>query len=229
MTSRVGVFRRWSYKAIALCAASGAPGEVCSPHWSDAFPNGYFTYDSSATALAPFDPDGDGPLPALVALAAPPQIRFWDGGKWARVNGRLSLACPTDVRAMIAFDLDGSGPARPVLVVGGAFTAVDGVVANNVAYWDGAAWRPIGAGLNGPVNTLLSFDPDGSGPAPPVLIAGGEFTGSSTAQVVRVAVSADLDGWTALGTGLNSTVHALASYDGDGTQAPVLISGNHRV
>lgn len=224
MASANRAWPRWASTAIALCAAPGAAGQECRPHWSDAFPSGYFPYNTPATALAPFDPDGDGPLPPLVALAAPPQVRFWDGARWARVSGRLSLACPTGARAMIAFDPDGSGAASPMLIVGGAFASIDGVAANNVAYWDGAAWRPIGAGLNGPVNALLSFDPDGSGPAPPVLVAGGEFTASATTQMARVAVSTDLAGWSALGAGLNATVHALASYEGGGPQPPALIA-----
>jgi hypothetical protein len=33
------------------------------------------------------------------------------------------------------------------LVVAGRFTSVDGVLANNVARWNGAAWQPMGAGV----------------------------------------------------------------------------------
>lgn len=66
-----------------------------------------------------------------------------------------------------------------------------------------------------------SYLPDGAGPAPPVPVAGGNF---STAGGVKVNFIAAWDGtrWSPLGTGMDefsgaaSEVHALTTYDPDG-------------
>lgn len=51
-----------------------------------------------------------------------------------------------------------------------------------IARLPGASWEPLGDGLNGPVNALCAFDPDGAGPMPDLLIAGGEFAGGGAAR-----------------------------------------------
>lgn len=50
-----------------------------------------------------------------------------------------------------------------------------------IARFDGAAWLPLGNGLDGPVQALCVFDPDGPGPIPELLIAGGSFSGGLAA------------------------------------------------
>jgi len=97
----------------------------------------------------------------------------------------------------------------PELYAGGSFTPASG--AERVARWDGLAWRPLGAGLNGSVFALASAQ---IGAAPRArLYAGGAFNGSGGgANLVRVAC---WDGaqWTPLGTGLNGAVRALVAFD----------------
>jgi len=85
--------------------------------------------------------------------------------------------------------------------VGGAFEKADGFTVNNVARWDGLAWRPLGGGMNGTVRSLV-FDAHG------VLYAGGDFTKAGGVDALRVA---KWDGvqWQPLGAGMNDTVHDL--------------------
>jgi hypothetical protein len=54
------------------------------------------------------------------------------------------------VRA-IAFDGNG-------IYVAGRFGAMDGVPANNIAFWDGLGWHALGDGVNGEVSALLMYN-----------------------------------------------------------------------
>jgi hypothetical protein len=65
------------------------------------------------------------------------------------------------------------------------------------------------AGLNGPVNAMVEWDPDGAGPLPPVLVVGGQFTVAADQNVQNLAA---WDGahWSSVSTGVNNTVSALA-------------------
>ena len=47
------------------------------------------------------------------------------------------------------------------VVVGGIFNSIGGTQARNIARWNGAEWVPLGAGVDGPVSTLLVM-PDGT-------------------------------------------------------------------
>src|SRR5689334_10506124 len=56
------------------------------------------------------------------------------------------------------------------LYIGGGFTRVGGVLATNIAKWNGSTWSPLGAGMNpfAPVRALAVSGSD--------LYAGGWFT-----------------------------------------------------
>lgn len=84
------------------------------------------------------------------------------------------------------------------LYAGGGFTDVGTTAASGVARWDGAAWQPVGAGIqvaptNFAVHQLLSFGPD--------LIAAGWFDSADNAPAPTVAAW-NGSNWRALGTGL---------------------------
>jgi hypothetical protein len=92
------------------------------------------------------------------------------------------------------------------LYVGGYFTAIVTVLANNMAQWDGSTWSALGSGLDGPVFALAVSGND--------LYVGGEFTnagGSAANFIAKWNGSA----WSALGSGLDWTVYALAVSGGD--------------
>ena len=71
-----------------------------------------------------------------------------------------------------------------------------------------------GFGLNDVAHAAVTWDPDGAGPQPPLLIIGGSFT---TAGGVPAAHIAAWDGsaWQPLGAGTNDSVRALAVYNGE--------------
>jgi len=81
------------------------------------------------------------------------------------------------------------------LIAGGSFTTAGGVPVNNIARWNGAAWSPLGAGIQGGSVSALAALPNGD------LIAGGHFT---TAGGSPIALIARWDGsaWTGLGAGV---------------------------
>ncbi len=113
------------------------------------------------------------------------QCDGWEslGGGVTQSNGAVGTAT-----AVIAFE-------NGDLVVGGEFARAGGVPCVNVARWNGAAWQPMGTGLNGHVHALLAMA-DGS------VIAGGEFAGG-----VRRWNGTS---WVTLGGGVSGFVYALA-------------------
>ncbi|MFT3685892.1 MAG: hypothetical protein QM783_13385 [Phycisphaerales bacterium] len=101
--------------------------------------------------------------------------------------------------------------ARAKLIVGGSFTGVGGVTTDDIAAWDGTSWSALGGGFPGThvgVNCLTVFDPDGDGPAQPLLIAGGTFDHAGATPVTNVAAW-NGSTWTPLGDTLSS-VRALS-------------------
>ena len=98
------------------------------------------------------------------------------------------------------------------IVVGGSFTAYNGVTRNRVARLnaDGSldtSFAPTGTGLNAAVNAL-AIQPDGK------VVAGGSFTtynGIDRRYVVRLGLDGSLDtSFTQTGSGLGSVVYAVA-------------------
>jgi len=125
------------------------------------------------------------------------------------------------VQALATFD-DGSG-GGPALYAGGSFTTAGGVAANRIAKWNGSSWSALGSGMNNnSVRALATFD-DGSGGGP-ALYAGGVFT---TAGGVTATFIAKWNGssWSALGSGMNNTVQALATFDDGSGGGPALYAG----
>jgi hypothetical protein len=137
---------------------------------------------------------------AAVALVTPTAARcFPSCSGW--VAGPLPAPSPganAEIFCSTLWDPDGLGPQGPVLVVGGQFQQIDGVIARNIAYWDGIVWRPLGAGTNLAVKALTTF----SG----VLIAGGTFTVAGSLPADHVA-EWNGDAWLPLGDGLGGPVN----------------------
>lgn len=102
--------------------------------------------------------------------------------------------------------LGSQGPNGPVhasaklpngdVVLGGQFTDVAGVPANNIARWDGSTWHALGNGLNGYVMSL-AVSPNGD------LLVGGPFTAAGAVTALRVARWSGVS-WSAIGNGFSS-------------------------
>jgi hypothetical protein len=130
------------------------------------------------------------------------------------------------VSAQAVYD-DGSGPA---LIIGGHFDRAGGNTANNIARWDGHSLSPLGLGLTGSaygaVNALASFDPDGAGPMPAMLIAQGIFDQAGGAPADGLAAW-DGHNWTAIPHsefpyGASIQGIKVVDADGSGPLAPLL-------
>ena len=166
--------------------------------------------NGSVEALEVFD---DGTGPALYAggdftVAGGVIANFiarWDGSSWSPVGSGMSDA----VFALKVFDDNlGSGPA---LYSAGRFITAGDVIVNNIAKWDGSSWSALGSGVSGRVNALEVYD-DGSGSGPALFAGGSSFTTAGGVTASRIA-KWDGTSWSALGTGANSFVRALAVFD----------------
>jgi len=91
------------------------------------------------------------------------------------------------VRALLSFDLDGSGFNE--LYAGGDFVSSGGTPTANVSRWDGAAWTALDTGTNAWVESLGGMSgvtPNGA----PALFVGGGFTTAGGVGASRVAAYA---------------------------------------
>lgn len=192
------------------------------------------------SSLAVFDEDGAGPNPPSLFAAgffsqaggtAANCIARWDGTTWSA----LGVGLDGWTTALAVFDPDGPGPLPSTLIVGGTFSNAGGSPAAGIAQWDGLAWSSLGSGVGGSnpdVFALTTFDPDGAGPAPDQLIAGGSFTSAGGGAAGFIA-SWDGAAWTSLSSGLSyapfttGKVSSLVSFDVDGIGpiTPVLYAG----
>ncbi len=125
-------------------------------------------------------------------------IAKWDGSAWVPVG--VPSASVT-VGAMAPVLIGGSRR----LVVGGQFAAIGGVAANNVAAWDGVAWSPLGAGVQGTTNYRppiwsMCVVPGAVGD---VLIVGGALQSAGGAPAAAIA-SWDGNSWSSLGAGMSN-------------------------
>jgi hypothetical protein len=175
--------------AVAQCALSAVPS------------GGVPGVDGTVHATAMHDPDGPGPAsPQLVfggQFAVVGTQRIDDLAAWDPATGAVTPLGGTngEVRALVSL---GNG----ILIAAGAFSAVGGVAASNIAQWNGSAWSPLGAGCNGEVRVLAAL-PNGD------VVAGGAFVAAGGAPASGVA-RWDGSAWSPLGAGIGVDVNALA-------------------
>jgi hypothetical protein len=127
-------------------------------------------------------------------------------------DGAVTLPVAVDneingtVRALKAYTLLQS----QVLVVGGEFTAANGITANRIAQFTQGStvlngWSALGAGFNSTVYAVERFNS--------ATYAAGAFTASGAAGLASIA-RWDGTAWQPLGTGLSGTCYALKAYNG---------------
>ncbi|MBU3728159.1 MAG: hypothetical protein FGM37_02775 [Phycisphaerales bacterium] len=243
----VGPIGPMLYAAGSFRSASGVVAERIARWNGSAWEPVGGGFNGTVHALAVFD-DGSGEalyaggIFSSAGGVAANRIAKWNGTAWSAVGAGFNNA----VNALTVHD-DGGGLA---LYAGGAFTltvnpprAPAPTVANRIAKWNGTAWSAVGnppavpspglrqAGLNGTVTALDSFDPDGSGPIPATLIAGGTFSTADSSVIVSNIAEWDGTAWSRLGTvgdpGMNAQVWALTSFDpdGDGGVPATMVAG----
>lgn len=137
-------------------------------------------------------------LLALGATASPALAQC--GPQWLPLDASSSFN--HWVLSVGGWDSDGTGPASPVLVAGGLFTAVGSVPAQKVAMWDGVQWHALGGGLGAEGGEVLDIvsHPDGR------LIAGGSFIFSGPSPIQCCVAAWDGNSWQPVGGGVNNTV-----------------------
>ena len=149
-----------------------------------------------------FGPDGAlyaGGHFTTVGEVAATRVARWDGAVWAPLGAGVDGEGDLGVSAF-AFGRDGA------IYTGGNFSEAGDVEVGYVAQWDGAAWHPLGTGVNGdeyPEVRALALAPDGA------LYVGGDFSEAGGAPAEGVA-RWDGETWTPLGSGTFTTVSALA-------------------
>jgi hypothetical protein len=163
---------------------NGLNNQVSSLFWngSELFACGYFR-----------SPDGKGG----------PCLAKWDGFQWSSWgNDAFQENTFPPLSAL-------RSTPRGDLILGGDFTAVDGIGARGVARWDGRHWSALGAGANGIIYAVTQSDQN-------EIFVGGEF--SSVAGVPARNVAKWSQTWSALpganGDGTDGPVHALAWQNG---------------
>ena len=131
------------------------------------------------------------------------RLAEWNGFEWSGIGGGTN-------GPVLSLGSDANGS----LVVGGAFTSVGSgtpAIGRGIAIWDGGSWLALGSGIaNGSVRCLALMNTS-TGPR---IVAGGNFNGvynSGSSLVSNTLGIAMWNGssWSAMGTGLNSSVDAL--------------------
>jgi hypothetical protein len=118
----------------------------------------------------------------------------------------LNTGIPGASSQVFAQTVDGNGN----VYVGGDFSFIGTVQANFVAKWNGSVWSPLGSGMagrgggqKGPRVYCLACDNRGN------VYAGGDFTTAGEVTARSIAVWNGIT-WSALGSGINGSVYALA-------------------
>jgi hypothetical protein len=127
--------------------------------------------------------------------------------------------------ALAAFNDPGAG--GPGLYAAGTFQSADGVLAMNIARWDGTAWSPLGQGIGNSSSAVwrLEVYDDGNGPA---LYAMGSFFeagGQPVAKLVRWKDSV----WSEVGGGIqpaNGIPYTSTRFGPPGEVPALWIGGN---
>jgi trimeric autotransporter adhesin len=138
-------------------------------------------------------PNGD-----LVA-ANGTRVERWDGTSWGPlgvVTGSASLGIQVSALAVLA---------NGDLVVGGSFTAANGVPAHGIARWNGSAWTALDTGVAGsgaPRAAAIVEWSNGD------LFVGGQFSTAGSVGVANVARFA-AGSWSALAPGFNDPIEAM--------------------
>ncbi len=130
------------------------------------------------------------------------RIAKWNGSSWS------ALGSPTNGVNNNAYALAISGSN---LYVAGDLTQAGGNSANYIARWDGSSWSSLGTGLNLSALALAASGSD--------LYVAGDFTAAGTCNPCNHIAKWTDDGghtccWSALGSGLNSHVRAVAASGG---------------
>jgi trimeric autotransporter adhesin len=127
-------------------------------------------------------------------------IAYWNG------TDIIQIGTPGLTNATVLSMLKFNGG----LVAGGRFNYIDTSACNNIAFWDGGKWTPLGDGFNytgaTTVSTLAVYDNK--------LYAAGNFNLSGSDSIHNIAKWDGLK-WVPLNSGTNGAVRSLCVYNGE--------------
>ena len=132
-------------------------------------------------------------------------IARWDGQAWDSLGYGVAKYgdSPAEVRSIT---IDDAGR----VYIAGWINQVGGIPVSNVAMWDGAAWHDMGGGVKGGlvfISAILAVGDE--------VYVGGSFSQAgelATSNIARWTISTQT--WSAVGTGTDGAVYALAYGDG---------------
>ena len=136
-------------------------------------------------------------------------IAKWNGSNWSALGTGFStpLCCSYSEPLVSALVISGND-----LYVAGRFSVAGGIPATNIAKWNGSSWSSLGSGLGGvPSDQLRVSALTVSGND---LYVGGWFKTAGGVGATNVA-KWNGSSWSALGSGMNGSVHALAMSGGN--------------
>lgn len=217
-----GVLGTLAFGGLATSVAADCPDE-----WYPIFGVTPGT-NAEARAATLWDPDGDGPQllqPVIGGMfnsaggIGVNRIARFNGDMWLPLGSGASVGVSGTVLALTTWDSDGPGPLPPRLVAAGEFTHAGGSLVNRIAIWDGSAWQSLGGGFASfRVSSVVSWDPDDTGPMTPRLVAGGLFSTTTAGATVNRVAMWDGTAWQPMGNGFASgDTAALCVYDPDGS------------
>jgi hypothetical protein len=121
-----------------------------------------------------------------------------------------------DIAAGTSRDCNGNGiPDECDIASGnGTDTNHDGIPDECQSYVCGPQWLEDLPPVDGTVRGATTWDPDGDGPRPPLLIVGGGFSRVGSVPASNIAAF-DGTNWSPLGSGTNEIAWAFAVYQGD--------------
>ncbi len=215
-----------------------APGPVlvngCFGLKSDGSYQSFGNGPQSGSAIALFDFDGDGPLPArLVSNGSTYTAHWWDGTFWIPLEAGLPPQPNYTVSALTSFDVDGPGPEPSQLYALGNYRPSGTTVTEGRLYRLASdTWSYFGSTRVPGIFTttqvanrtsVIDFDLDGPR-APSLLIAGQTTTidnsvvSAYVGQYGMASVFADLDGDAIVG--LSDIAALIASWSSSVPPAP---------
>jgi hypothetical protein len=196
------IFSLISVCTVGIVVAAGPAAGQCGPHHESAPADSTVGMNYQSCS---WDADGSGPNPPQLVIvgqcvgdSGPAKIMRWDGQT-------VTTMCPgftVNDSVFAAVDWDG------VLVVGGRFHYVEPSLLDNVGFWSGSSWHPLGPGLQGwfepYVWTLAVYEGQ--------IVAGGRFDYSGTSTLGNIA-RWDGQAWQPMGH-FNGIVNDLEVHDG---------------
>ncbi|MFO0858837.1 MAG: immunoglobulin domain-containing protein [Phycisphaerales bacterium] len=146
-------------------------------------------------------------------------------GEWDNRYPDFTAPQTQSCDAAVFWDPDGLGPEPEQLHIAGTINgpSVSFGSSMSLSRFDGKHWFPVSS-INGSVNALCVWDPDGAGPERSKLIVGGTFLINNVST--RIAAW-DGSAWSLLGGPANAIVRSLTTWDPDdnGPLLPLLIAG----